>query len=44
MMFYDQPRLVHDMMEYWTWFIMELLAEPCEKLRVHWITMQEDVA
>ena len=44
MMFHDQPGLVHEMMEYWTWFIMEICREPFSHLRVDHVTMQEDMA
>ncbi len=43
-MFYDQPELVHEMMEYWTWFIMELCREPLSNIRVDQITLNEDMA
>ncbi len=44
MMFYDQPELVHDMMEYWTWFLMELLEEPLSHIRVDHVILNEDMA
>ncbi len=44
MMFYDQPDLVHDMMDYWTWFLMELLEEPLSHIRVDHIILNEDMA
>ncbi|MBM3474105.1 MAG: hypothetical protein FJX75_12620 [Armatimonadetes bacterium] len=43
-MFYDQPGLVHEMMEYWTWFIIELLDEPLSRIKVDHIVLQEDMA
>ena len=43
-MCYDQPGLVHEMMEYWTWFIMELLDEPLQHIQVDQITLNEDMA
>lgn len=44
MMFYDQPKLVHEMMEYWTWFIMEILDEPLSKITVDKVCLNEDMA
>ena len=44
MMFYDQPDLVHEMMDYWTWFLMELLEEPLSHIRVDHIILNEDMA
>lgn len=44
MMFYDQPQLVHEMMEYWTWFLMELLEEPLSHIKVDCIILEEDMA
>ena len=44
LMVYDQPRLVHEMMEYQTWFIMELLDEALRHCRVDWIGLNEDMA
>jgi uroporphyrinogen-III decarboxylase len=43
-MFYDQPGLVHEMMEYWTWFIMELLDEPLRSIKVDYVCLNEDMA
>jgi len=43
-MFYDQPKLVHEMMEYWTWFLMELLDEPLRRIRVDKVCLNEDMA
>ena len=43
-MFRDQPELVHEMMEYWTWFIMELLREPLQNIKVDQLTVNEDMA
>lgn len=43
-MFKDQPRLVHEMMEYWTWFLMELLDEPLRCIKVDQLTLSEDMA
>ncbi|HJN15952.1 MAG TPA: uroporphyrinogen decarboxylase family protein [Armatimonadota bacterium] len=43
-MCYDQPGLVHEMMEYWTWFIMELLDEPLNHIQVDRIVINEDMA
>jgi uroporphyrinogen decarboxylase len=44
LMIYDQPDLVHEMFEYRTWFIMELLDEPLRQCRVDWIGLNEDMA
>jgi len=44
MMFYDQPKLVHEMMEYWTWFLMTLLDEPLSKIKVDSVMLNEDMA
>lgn len=44
MMFHDQPMLVHEMMEYWTWFLMEILEEPLSKIKVDHVTLNEDMA
>jgi len=44
MLFYDQPKLVHEMMEYWTWFIMELLDEPLSHIKVDHLILNEDMA
>jgi len=43
-MFKDQPRLVHEMMDYWTWFIMELLDEPLRNIKVDETVLSEDMA
>ncbi len=43
-MVYDQPLLVHEMMEYWTWFIMELLREPLSHIQVDVMVINEDMA
>jgi len=43
-MFKDQPKLVHDMMDYWTWFLMELMDEPLRNIKVDMVTMNEDMA
>ncbi len=44
MMFYDQPNLVHEMMDFWTWFIIELLDEPLRRIKVDVVTLNEDMA
>ncbi len=44
MMIYDQPKLVHEMFEYWTWFLMELLDEPLRHIKVDEIILNEDMA
>ena len=43
-MFREQPGLVHEMMEYWIWFIMETLDEPLRNIEVDMIVMNEDMA
>jgi len=43
-MFRDQPALVHEMMEYWTWFIMELLDQPLRHIKVDQVVLSEDMA
>jgi hypothetical protein len=40
----EQSQLVHEMMEYWTWFIMSLLDEPLRQIKVDRVTMNEDMA
>ena len=44
MLFYDQPDLVHDMMEFWTWFLIELLDEPLSAIKVDHVILNEDMA
>lgn len=44
MMFYDQPALVHEMFEFWTCFLMELLDGPLEHINVDEIIISEDMA
>lgn len=44
LMIHDQPGLVHEMMEYWTWFIMELLREPLDHIKVDHLIISEDMA
>ncbi len=44
MMFYDQPALVHEMMEYWLWFLMDLLEQPLSHIKVDTVTLNEDMA
>jgi uroporphyrinogen decarboxylase len=43
-MFKDQPRLVHEMMEYWTWFLMELYDEALRNIKVDIFIIGEDMA
>jgi len=43
-MVHDQPTLVHEMFEYWTWFLMELLDEPLRNIKVDVVTLNEDMA
>lgn len=40
----EQPKLVHEMMEYWTWFIMELFDEPLNAINVDMVMLSEDMA
>jgi len=44
LMVHDQPGLVHEMFEYWTWFLMELLDEPLRHIKVDVVTLNEDMA
>ena len=44
MLVYDNPKLVHEMFEYWTWFIMELLDEALSQIKVDVVTLNEDMA
>jgi uroporphyrinogen decarboxylase len=43
-MFYDHPMVVHDMFEYWTWFLMELLDEPLSHIQADYVILNEDMA
>ena len=43
-MFKDQPMLVHEMMEYWTWFIMEMFDEPLRRIKLDHFCLSEDMA
>ncbi len=43
-MFYDQPSLVHEIMEYWMWFIMEMLEEPLNHIKIDEVVISEDMA
>ncbi len=43
-MFYDQPSLVHEMFEYWTWFLMEIFDEPLRAIKVDEFVIGEDMA
>ena len=43
-MFYEQPRLVHEIMEYWTWFLIEMLKEPLISIKVDMVIISEDMA
>lgn len=40
----EQPQLVHEMMEYWAWFIMELYDEPLKAIAVDMVMLNEDMA
>ena len=44
MMFCEQPRLVHEMFEYWTWFLIELLGECLSNLKCDMVILSEDMA
>ncbi|MGD9494821.1 MAG: hypothetical protein AB7Y46_00795, partial [Armatimonadota bacterium] len=33
-MFHDQPDLVHEMFEYWAWYLMQILDEPLRHIKV----------
>ena len=44
LMLKEQPDLVHDMMEHWTWFIMELFDEPLRRIKVDVFCLSEDMA
>lgn len=44
MMFYDQPRLVHEMMEFWTGFLIAMLDEPLSRIKADVVVMSEDMA
>jgi uroporphyrinogen decarboxylase len=44
LMVYDQPALVHEMFEFWTWFLIELLDEPLSQIKVDEIILSEDMA
>lgn len=44
LMVYDQPGLVHGMFEFWTWFLMELFDEPLKHIKIHELTLSEDMA
>jgi len=44
MMFYDAPDLVHEMMEFWTDFIIQLLREPLSRIKVDRVILNEDMA
>ncbi len=43
-MLYDNPRLVHDMMEFWTDFVLQMLDEPLSHIKVDRVTLNEDMA
>ncbi|MDP6438180.1 MAG: uroporphyrinogen decarboxylase family protein [Candidatus Brocadiia bacterium] len=43
-MFKDQPGLVHEMMEYWTWFVIELFDEALRHIKVDCFFLNEDMA
>jgi uroporphyrinogen decarboxylase len=43
-MFKLQPALVHEMMEFWTGFLMDMLDEPLRRLQVEEVMLNEDMA
>ena len=43
-MFYDDPKLVHEMMEFWTDFLIRMIDEPLQHIKVDKVTMNEDMA
>ncbi len=43
-MFYDQPDLVHEMFEYWAWYLMQILDEPLRHIKVDELILNEDMA
>jgi len=43
-MFHEQPGLVHEMMEFWTWFLMEMLDEPLGRIKPDEVCFSEDMA
>jgi len=43
-MFRDQPRLVHEMMEFWTSFIIEMFDEALRSIKVDEFVISEDMA
>jgi len=42
-MFCDQPNLVHEMMEYWTWFTITMLDEPLSHIKPDLVVISEDM-
>ena len=44
MLVYDDPTLVHDMFEFWVWFLMELLDEPLKHIQLDELIISEDMA
>ncbi|MGD9496677.1 MAG: uroporphyrinogen decarboxylase family protein, partial [Armatimonadota bacterium] len=43
-MFHDQPDLVHEMFEYWAWYLMQILDEPLRHIKVDELILNEDMA
>lgn len=41
---YDNPRLVHEFMDFWTNFILRMLDEPLSHIKVDKVTLNEDMA
>ena len=40
----DNPRLVHELMEFWTDFVIRMLDEPLSRIKVDKVTLNEDMA
>ncbi len=40
----DNPRLVHEFMEFWTDFVIRMLDEPLSRIKVDKVTLNEDMA
>jgi hypothetical protein len=44
MLLYDNPRLVHEIMDFWTDFVLEMLDPPLSEIKVDRVTVNEDMA
>jgi uroporphyrinogen decarboxylase len=42
--FYKQPRLVHEIMDFWCDFLIEITAKSVEKIKMDYVTIWEDMA